>query len=66
MKMLDPGSTVREGEFANAQNAASARNAVSAPRAKAVAMADLKPVVKTVVKLAPTHALKPVPMRRQS
>ena len=34
------------------------QNAVSAPRAKAVAMADLKPVVKTVVKL--------VPMRRQS
>jgi hypothetical protein len=45
---------------------ASAQNAVSVPHARAVAMADLKPVVKTVVKLAPTHALKPVPMLRQS
>jgi hypothetical protein len=30
MKMLDPNSTVREGEFANAQNAGSAWNAVGA------------------------------------
>jgi hypothetical protein len=48
----------------------SVRNAVSAPLEKAVAMADLKPVVKTVVKtvakLAPMRALKPVPMHRQS
>jgi hypothetical protein len=29
-------------------------------------MADLKPVVKTVAKPAPTRALKPVPMHRQS
>ena len=43
-----------------------ARNAVSVPPAMAVAMADLKPVVKTVAKPAPTHARKPVPMRRQS
>jgi hypothetical protein len=46
----------------NAQNAASARNAVSAPRAKAVAMAELKPVANR----APTHAQNPAPMRRQS
>jgi hypothetical protein len=44
----------------------SARNAVSAPPAKAVAMADLIPVVKTVAKPAPMRALKPVPMHRQS
>jgi hypothetical protein len=30
MKMLDPGSTVREGEFANAQNAGSVATAISA------------------------------------
>ena len=43
-----------------------AQNAVSAPLARAVAMAGLKPVVKTAAKPAPTLALKPVPMRRQS
>ena len=42
------------------------QNAVSAPRAKAVAMADLKPAGKTVAKRAPTHAQNPAPMRRQS
>lgn len=30
MKVLDPGSTVREGEFANAQNAGSAWNSIGA------------------------------------
>ena len=50
----------------SARNAASARNAVSAPPARAVAMADLIPVVKTVAKPAPMRALKPVPMHRQS
>ena len=50
----------------SARSAASARNAVSAPSARADAMADLKPVVKTVAKPAPTHVLKPVPMHCQS
>ena len=40
----------------------SARNAVSAPPARAVAMAELK----TVAKPATTRALRPVPMRRRS
>lgn len=50
----------------SALNAASAQNAVSGLRVKAVAMADLKPVVKTVAKLAPMRALRPEPMRCQS
>jgi hypothetical protein len=45
---------------------ASAQNAVSVPHARAVAMADLKPVVKTVAKRATTRARKPEPMRHQS
>ena len=50
----------------NAPNAASARNAVSAPHARAVAMADLKPRVKTAAKRAPTCAPEPELTRRQS
>ena len=50
----------------SALNAARERSAVSAPLAMAGAMADLKPVEKAVAKPAPTRALKPVPMHRQS
>lgn len=43
MKMLDPGSTVREGEYATAQNAGSIPNTVWARYNKAVAGETLTP-----------------------
>lgn len=43
MKMLDPGSTVREGEFANAQNAAGVDGRVVAAYNKAVSGQRLSP-----------------------
>lgn len=43
MKMLDPGSTVREGEFANAQNAASIPDQVRNAWNKAVSGERLNP-----------------------
>lgn len=43
MKVLDPGSTVREGEYANAQNAGSVPNSIWAQYNKAVAGELLTP-----------------------
>lgn len=43
MKMLDPGSTVREGEFANAQNAAGIPERVSAMYNRAITGERLTP-----------------------
>ena len=43
MKMLDPGSTVREGEFANAENAAGASNKVRQMYNKVISGEKLTP-----------------------